>query len=237
MAKKQISTYKFVPGNVTPSTNLYPNLVTLIYENRKYIIEETMAYINYNAANNIAPFAYYTYNAAKCQRDLSYVLEGYLSDLKHSGNINTVNNASKYFEYGLPQIDGNRLPEVYAHQFILDLITNNIAPSVTFTGRQATFTQFKNVLLVPEGPSLTQFTTLANIIISVITNGLSSLPAKSTNRGYLKFPGFYKLKDLLLITNVTRNEILYNFSDADTSVDLTYSEAYDSDFPGALYVV
>ena len=235
MAKKQISTYKFVPGNVTPSTNLYPNLATLIYENRKYIIAETMAYIDYNATNNIAPFAYYTYNSAKCQRDISYILEGYLSDLKKTGNINTVNNASKYFEYGLPQIDGNRLPEVYAHTFILDLIINNIAPSVTFTGRQVTFTQYKDVTLTPESAGLTAITTLANVIINVITNGLSSLPAKTTNRGYLKFPGFYKLKDILLITNATRNEILYNFSDSDTAVDLTYSEAYDSDFPAALY--
>jgi hypothetical protein len=237
MAKKQISTYKFVPGNVTPSTNLYPNLATLVYENRKYIIAETMAYINYNATNNIAPFAYYTYNAAKCQRDISYILEGYLSDLKKTGNINTVNNASKYFEYGLPQIDGNRLPEVYAHTFILDLITNNIATSVAFSGRQGTFTQYRDVALTAESAGITAITTLANIIISVITNGLSSLPAKTTNRGYLKFPGFYKLKDILLITNSTRNEILYNFSDSDTAVDLTYSEAYDSDFPAALYGV
>jgi hypothetical protein len=235
MAKKQISTYKFIPGNVTPSANLYPNLATLLYENRKYIIAETIEYINYNSTNNIAPFAYYTYDSAKCQRDISYVLEGYISDLKHTGNISTVNNAAKYFEYGLPQIDGNRLPEVYAHSFILDLIINNIAPSVTFTGRQVTFTQYKNNTLTPESAGLTAITTLANVIINVITNGLSSLPAKTTDRGYLKFPGFFKLKDILLITNTTRNEILYNFSDPDTSVNLTYSEQYDSDFPAALY--
>ena len=235
MAKKQISTYKFVPGNLTPSTNLYPNLATLIYENRKYIIAETMAYISYNSTNNIAPFAYYTYDSAKCQRDISYILEGYLSDLKKTGNINTVNNASKYFEYGLPQIDGNRLPEVYAHTFILDLITNNIATNVAFSGRQGTFVQYRDVALTAEPAGIAAITTLANVIISVITNGLSSLPAKTTNRGYLKFPGFYKLKDILLITNATRNEILYNFSDSETAVDLTYSEAYDSDFPAALY--
>ena len=30
MAKKQITTYKFVPGNTTPSTNLYANTFELV---------------------------------------------------------------------------------------------------------------------------------------------------------------------------------------------------------------
>jgi hypothetical protein len=33
-------------------------------------------------------------------------------------------------------------------------------------------------------------------IIDVITNGLDYLPAVVSNRGYIKFPGFFKLKDI-----------------------------------------
>ena len=40
MAKKQISTYKFVPGIVVPDTNLYPNTYALIEANKKFIQEE-----------------------------------------------------------------------------------------------------------------------------------------------------------------------------------------------------
>ena len=61
MGKKLISTYKFSPANVSPSLNQYPNAVNLLQLNEKYIIEEVIAYINYNVTNNIAPFIFYTY--------------------------------------------------------------------------------------------------------------------------------------------------------------------------------
>ena len=39
--------------------------------------------------------------------------------------------------------------------------------------------------------------------------------------------------DLLLITNTTRNEFLYNFSDPTNQILVEFSDAYDSDFPYA----
>ena len=62
MAKKQITNYKFVPGTSSPSTNLYPETFSLLDKNKKFIQEETIAYIAYNVANNISPYIYYTYN-------------------------------------------------------------------------------------------------------------------------------------------------------------------------------
>jgi hypothetical protein len=235
MAKKQITNYKFVPGTVSPDTNLYSNAFTLLDLNKKFIQEEAIAYIAYNVANNIAPFTYYTYNAEKCRRDISYILEGYLSDLRHGGNQQTVHNASKYFEYGIAQIDGDRSPEVAAHTFILGLIQNFIFANVAFSNRQTTVAQVIDNTIVAETAGETAITTLANIIINVITNGITSLPTATAYRGYIKFPGYYKLKDILLVTNTTRNIIMYNFADASAKAEITYSENYDSDFPAALY--
>ena len=237
MSKKQISTYKFVPGVVTPDTNLFPNAWFLLNANKKFIQEETIAYIAYNVANNIEPYVYYTYNAEKCRRDVSYVLEGYLSDLRHGGNRQTVSNASKYFENGVPQVDGDRTPEVAAHTFINSLIQNYILTNVAFTNKQVIVPQVLNNSVAAESGGITKLSTLATIVINVITNGLSSLPATVSNRGYIKIPGFYKLKDFLLVTNTTRNIILYNFADSSIAADLTYSGDYDSDFPAALYGV
>jgi len=235
MAKKQIQTYKFVPGIVVPDTDLYPNAHALLELNKKFIQEEAVAYIQYNIDNNIYPFIYYSYNAEKCRRDISYVLEGYISDLRKGGNRQTVNNASKYFENGIPQVDGNRQPEVYTHTFIKGLIGNYILANVAFGFRQSTVSQVINNSYTAEPAGATKLSDLATVIINVITNGLSSLPSIVSNRGYIKFPGFYKLKDILLITNATRNIILYNFADPTIGADLTYSENFDSDFPGALY--
>ena len=227
-----------LPAVVPPNSqggNLMSNAVALLDANKRYIQEETIAYIQYNVANNISPFAYYTYEAEKCRRDVSYVLEGYLSDLSHGGNRQTCFNAGKYFEFGVPQVDGSRLPEVYAHTFIRNLIENNILSNVAFTSRQTAVSQVINLNDTPEVFANSMVSILSGIIIDVITNGLTSLPATISNRGKVKFPGFYKLKDILLITNTSRNIILYNFSDPDAAAELTYSEQFDSDFPAALY--
>ena len=235
MAKKQITTYKFRPGNSTPSTNLYSNTFELLDLNKKFVQEEAVAFIAYNVANNISPFIFYTYDESKCRRDISYVLEGYLSDLRHGGNQQTVHNASKYFEYGVAQVDGDRSPETATHTFILGLIQNFIFTNVAFGNRQTTVAQVIDNTIVAETDGKSAITTLANIIIDVITNGVSSLPAVSNARGYIKFPGYYKLKDILLVTNTSRNEIMYNFADPTAKAEITYSENYDSDFPAALY--
>ncbi len=236
MAKKQITNYKFTPG-ATPAVDSYPNAVALLNANKKFIQEEVIAYIQYNIDNEIAPYVYYTYNAEKCRRDVSYVLEGYISDLRHNSNRQTVHNASKYFENGIPQVDGDRLPEVAAHTFIKNLIENFVFQNVAYTSLQAIQTQVINNALVPEAGGITKIDTLTDIIINVITNGLSSLPAVAGLRGYVKFPGFYKLKDILLVTNTTRNIIMYNFADPSLKAEITYSENVDSDFPAALYGV
>ena len=243
MAKKQILNYKFSPGIVVPDVNQYPNTVALLELNKKFIIEETISFIQYNINNNISPYIYYTYNAEKCRRDTSYVIEAYISDLKKGGNWQTCNVASKYFENNIPQIDGNRDPEVAAHTFIRNLVKNFILENIPVTPYQelldstVEIAQTINLAYTAETAGKTKVETLANIIINVIDEGLGQLPTPITNRGTIKFPGFYKLKDILLITNTTRNVILYNFADPTNAADLTYSEYYDEDFPGALYGV
>ena len=236
MAKKQITNYKFTPG-ATPEIDAYPNAVALLDANKKFIQEEIIAYIAYNVANNIAPFVYYTYNAEKCRRDISYVLEGYISDLRHNSNRQTVYNAGKYFENGIPQVDGDRGPEISAHTFAKNLIINFVLKNIQYNSIQVVQTQVINNSYVTETAALTAIGTLTDALIAVLTNGLSSLPAISARRGYVKFPGYYKLKDILLVTNTSRNVIMYNFADPNAKAEITVSEYSDSDFPAALYGV
>jgi len=227
-----------LPTPVAPDTQnggLLTNAVALLESNKRFIQEETIAFIAYNVANNIEPYVYYTYNAEKCRRDVSYVIEGYISDLKHGGNRQTIFNASYYWENGVPQVDGDRMPEVAAHTFIRDLIDNYIWANVAFGARQTAVSQVIDNGNTPETFSPTRLKELSNIILDVIQYGVTYLPTKITNRGYIKMPGYYKLKDFLLITNASRNTIMYNFADTDAAAEVTYSEDFDSDFAGALY--
>ena len=227
-----------LPRNDAPGSQnagLLPSAVALIEANKKYIAAETMALIAYNVANNIAPYVFYTYNQAKCQRDISYVLEGYITDLKRGGNRQTVHNASKYWENGIAQIDGDREPEIVAHTFIRDLIDNFILENVAYTSRQNLVNQYINNGITAEVFAKTRVKELTNTVLDVIQFGLTYLPVTVSNRGYIKVQGFYKLKDFLLVTNSSRNTILYNFADQNAAAEVTYSEFADSDFPGALY--
>jgi hypothetical protein len=227
-----------IPTVVAPNSQnagLLPNAITLLEANKRYMQEEVIAYIAYNVANNIAPYVSYTYNSEKCRRDVSYVIEGYLTDLKHGGNRQTLFNANYYWLNGVAQVDGDRLPEVYAHTFLKGLIQNYILTNTAFSSRNTSVSQVIDNGTLAETSAYTSVALLADAIISVIQYGPTYLPTTITNRGAVKFPGFYKLKDILLITNTSRNIILYNFADPTYKAEITYSESYDSDFPGALY--
>ena len=227
-----------LPAPVSPNTQnggLLPNAVALLEANKRFVQEEAIAFIQYNIDNNISPYVFYTYNADKCRRDVSYILEGYISDLKHGGNRQTHFNASKYWESGVAQVDGDRQPEIYAHTFIRNLIENYIWDNVAYTPKQILVSQYINTNLVPESSANTRLKELSNTVLGVIEFGTSRLPTKVSNRGYVKMPGYFKLKDVLLITNTSRNTILYNFADPASAAEATYSGDFDNDFPGALY--
>jgi hypothetical protein len=229
-----------LPTPVAPSSQnggLLPNAIDLLESNKRYIQEEAIAYIQYNIDNDIAPYVDYTYNAEKCRRDISYVLEGYISDLKHGGNRQTYFNAEQYWENGVAQVDGDRQPEIFAHTFIRDLIDNYIWANVAFPSRQSLVSQVLDLSNTVEVFADTRLKELSNIILDVIDSGPSLLPTKITNRGYVKVPGYYKNKDLLLIVNASRNVIMYNFADDSLAAEITYSQEFDSSFPGALFGV
>ena len=51
--------------------------------------------------------------------------------------------------------------------------------------------------------------------------------------GTVKFPGIFDAADVLTILNATDQEFIYNFADPDIGGTVTYSTAFDSDFPQA----
>ena len=51
--------------------------------------------------------------------------------------------------------------------------------------------------------------------------------------GTIKIPGKYDISDVLTILNATDQIFIYNFADPDLGATLTWSGAYDSDFPSA----
>ncbi|SVA33728.1 uncharacterized protein METZ01_LOCUS86582, partial [marine metagenome] len=77
-------------------------------------------------------WSHYTYDGILCERDTRLNLQGLdgtggiLYDLRYGGNEQTRYTASKYWINSTPQIDGNRTPELFAKNYVRDLINNFI---------------------------------------------------------------------------------------------------------------
>ena len=343
MAKTQIKNYVFKPG-IGAADNLFPNAYKLLNANKQFIQKEATAWIADQVAADAAGFVGYTYNQAKCERDVGYVVDAYLKDLRYGGNENLYNVVKYYWDQGVAQVDGDRQPEIQTHTFISNLIKNNILAQVAygasntevtqtvagsasettaqFTPTGATYTPATGdmtltigthtlsvgdeIFIAPGGITFTcsldgnatlhpypraagvpntkgrdpfyyapikitevtattvkvnvgissdtsthtfdsavansvtagpaaKINTLAFNTVDTIENGTSGLPTLvNTGVGSIKVQGKHDLDELLLITNVTANEIIYNFSQPSTGglVSIkTDKVTVDDDFP------
>ena len=178
-------------------------------------------------------FAGYTYDSAKCERDMGYNLNGFLNDLRYGGNQESRFNASKYWIGSTPQIDGDRQPEVLVKNYIKGVINDYILTRTAVTTKQSPVvtTQYLGTTAGEAGVPA-RITALNFIITDVIENGLDNLPDLERNEiSSIKAPGKISLDDVLLITNTTRNKVLYNFADATLGAEISYETEEDPDYP------
>jgi hypothetical protein len=206
MAKLQIKQYNFQPG-LSYLSNSRPNAYDLILANKTFLKKEVTAFINAQAYLN------YTFDADKCERDVGYILDAYLFDIRYGGNEETRQVAARYWVGDVPQIDGDRVPEVEAHTFLRNLINTYILTNTAAPAFQAVVSQVIDLTKTAEASTTARVTELSNIVITVIQSGTSVLPAEVTGVGRIKFPKKYEQNQILLITNTSKNEIIYDFSD------------------------
>jgi hypothetical protein len=71
----------------------------LLFLNRSFIQKEVVGWIDYQIANNIAPFvAAFAYNRELCERDVGLILDSMIFDLKYGGSDRTISAALKYYQ-------------------------------------------------------------------------------------------------------------------------------------------
>ena len=83
-----------------------------------------------------------------------------------------------------------------------------------------------------EAGAIPRINELSANVINVITLGLSQLPTLvATGVGNMRVQGRWGLDELLLVTNTTKNEIIYNFSNIENGASAKLiTKGYDSDF-------
>ena len=160
-------------------------------------------------------FNYVNTSADKCERDVGLILDAYKNDLRYGGNEKTYKYVNYYWDNGVAQVDGDRGPELASHALIQRLLTDYIFQNTTYPQvLNSEVTQTTNSTN-GEAVASTRIDTLSNVVINVIHNGVSSLPTYEENTiGKLSFQGRYDQDEILIATNTTTNNIIYNFADA-----------------------
>ena len=167
-------------------TNVLAN--KLLVDNRTFIQEETIAYINAEIADgdDSDDFASsFTYNEDKCYRDIGLIIDAVSFDLTYGGNSKTYDAAASYYDGVVSQVSGQEDETVAAINFAKDLILNYIITNTAWSPVRNTnsVTQFIDSNIVSETGANTSIDVLMTIVTDVIENGLSSLPTKIGGQG------------------------------------------------------
>ena len=206
----------------------------------------TTPHVFASAVSNAITSAFFGYtndSDDKCERDMGYNLiggdpknpvqdqpGGLLHDLRYNGNEQARYLASTYWDGAIPQIDGDRNPEKAAKAKCADIINNYILTNTAYTTKQSPVvtTQFTDNEYIAESTAAKQVTkVLVDTIGTVIVDGLDAMP--DFHRAEISraiFPTKVTQDNLLLITDTTNNQVLFNFSDPLKGADVKY--AYES---------
>ena len=232
MAKTQIKNYVFEPG-MSATGYVYPNAYSLLFGNKYYIQKEITAWIATQVSANATGFSGYTYDATTWETEVGNVIDAWLWDIRYGGNEETRRVASDFWEGTVSQFDGDRQAEIKTYEKVRDIIRDFIFTNTLYSGNQtlvvqATDTSGDNA----EAGAIGRINELSANVINVITLGLDQLPVLvKSGVGNMKVQGRWGLDELLLVTNTTRNEIIYNFSNVENGATAKLiTKGYDPDF-------
>lgn len=112
--------------NPTGYDSGYENARDLILANTEFITAEVIQYIT-------DTYPSLTYDQAKCQRDVDYILEAISYDLTYGGNSQTVSAGLAYYEGNSLQLgSGEKAPTLAAYLFMKDLV-GDVAQGIAVT--------------------------------------------------------------------------------------------------------
>jgi len=144
---------------------LYPDASNLIARNRQFIQKEVIAWIAAQIAGPIAPFVGgFTYNSAKCERDIGLIIDALVYDLSHGGNTKIRQVAISYgSEAAAFYLLGQKEETIAAINFALTLMQDIITED-TITPYQGTVTQLVDTTKEPE---LASSTIVSNLVTAL----------------------------------------------------------------------
>jgi hypothetical protein len=159
----------------------YTAVEILLDLNREYIRAEVIGYIN-------ATYPDLNYSAELCSRDVGYIIDAVITDTLVDGNWQSINAGRQYFKNNSARIaSSTQLTETLAGieyaKSLADYVLQKVNPPTSY---QTVYTRQTN----PIGSNPTQRSVVGtkfDIIIDIITNGVSSAPATDYGTGLIAF--------------------------------------------------
>jgi hypothetical protein len=173
----------------------YTSASVLIDLNRAFLQNEVIAWINYQIANNIAPFTTaFSYDSAVCKRDVGLILDSLVFDLKYGEYNRTISAGLKYRQNasGLIAIGAQLSQTLAAITRLNTLITSVIANSV-ITVNQTIISQVIDLAYTAESGS----STVINALIAALKDVMS-------NSGSVNYPKENDELDVFLANDAVR---------------------------------
>lgn len=151
---------------------------TLLMNNKEFIQEEIIAWIQDQIDGTIAPFdGFFVYDSVACKRDVGYIIDALRYDLTYGGNLSTYEAASAYFVGTTPQYgSGEKDETIAAYQRLRDILddilvgvaitpsSGNMLSQDTSNSGSSTAAAFVNARVTEIIDTLTTNGTLPNII-------------------------------------------------------------------------
>ena len=160
---------------------------TLIELNRSFIQAEVVNYVTWNIANPTGIWVgFVNDDVTKCARDIGQIIDAIVWDMSHGGNVRTREATLSYFSGGtliaaIADEDEQLVAAINYMVTVVDAVLSNLDPATnyqTLNSVPSPITQVKNVNYNEEADAQALVASLANIITTAVTAGVSTgIPA------------------------------------------------------------
>jgi len=146
-----------------------PNACLILLENKNFIIQQAISYVKNLKNKGSGKYLDYEYDSAKCIRDVGYVVDGYINDLRYDTNDQIMKIGKKYWPNG--KISVRQFAELDAHDYIKDLVSNYILKQKHAPVNQTIVTQKLINDIDVENDAIDHFKMCADTLLEILQNG------------------------------------------------------------------
>ena len=201
-----------------------PDATYLLELNRVFIQRETTEFIQNQITNNIAPFtSAFVYDDFKCERDVGFVVDALIYDLRHGGNVK-IRGAANALIGGLSAEETEAYPglavesdeSIAAYNYmvtVLEDVLAQTAPAVNYQtlngdNSTATVAQYFNTDLTAESGAYTTAAGLVEVITDAITARAAAVTAPQIAAALASVPARVSPNNLIRIATGQYRETL-----------------------------